>query len=95
VPFETTCPCCGAKLKIDAKLETVISHEAPKVPRKFGTVDDAMTALKQADVEREQKFASAVEAEKKKKDVLNAKFDDLFEKAKADPTRPVRDIDLD
>jgi hypothetical protein len=58
-------------------------------------VDDAIVALKQADVEREEKFATAVEAEKKKKDVLNAKFEDLFEKAKADKTRPVRDIDLD
>jgi hypothetical protein len=93
--FDLACPCCGAKLKIDPTLETVLSHEAPKIPRKFGTVDDAMVALKQADVEREEKFASAVEAEKKKKEVLNAKFEDLFEKAKADKTRPIRDFDLD
>lgn len=96
MPFDLLCPCCGAKLKIDPKLETVLSHEAPKVARKFGTVDDAIAGLKQADVEREEKFASAVEAEKKKKEVLNAKFEDLFEKAKADKTpRPIRDFDLD
>jgi aspartate kinase len=33
--------------------------------------------------------------EKSKKDVLNRKFDELFEKTKGDTSRPIRDIDLD
>lgn len=93
--FDLLCPCCGARLKVDSDLKAVIAHEAPKVPRKFESVDDALGALKTHDVEREKKFAASVEAEKSKKDVLNRKFDELFEKAKKDDSKPIRDIDLD
>ena len=93
--FELVCPCCGAKLKVDPTLKAIIAHEAPKVVRKFESVDDAIQGLKTHDVEREKKFAASVEAEKSKKDVLNRKFDELFEKTKGDTSRPVRDIDLD
>jgi hypothetical protein len=62
--FELLCPCCNARLKIDPKLKAVIAHEAPKTPRRFGSVDDALGALKGEDAEREKKFAASVEAEK-------------------------------
>jgi hypothetical protein len=95
VDFELLCPCCGAKLKVDPDLKAIIAHEAPKVVRKFESVDDAIAGLKSHDVEREKKFAASVEAEKSKRDVLNRKFDELFEKAKTDTSKPIRDIDLD
>ena len=93
--FDVLCPCCGARLKVDSDLKAVIDHEAPKVPRKYASVDDAMGAMKGQDAEREKKFAASVEAEKSKKDILNRKFDELFEKTKGDTSRPIRDIDLD
>ncbi len=93
--FEVLCPCCNARLKVDADLKAVIDHEAPKTPRKYASVDDALGALKGADEEREKKFAASIEAEKSKKDVLNRKFAELFEKTKGDTSKPVRDIDLD
>ncbi len=93
--FELPCPCCGARLKVDPELKAIIAHEAPKVVRKFESVDDAVGALKTHDAEREKKFAASVEAEKSKKDVLNRKFEELFEKAKSDTSKPIRDIDLD
>jgi hypothetical protein len=93
--FEFPCPCCGARLKVDADLKAVIAHEAPKVARKFESVDDAIAGLKTHDAEREKKFTESVEAEKSKRDVLNRKFDELFEKAKTDTSKPIRDIDLD
>ena len=93
--FELLCPCCGARLKVDPELKAIIAHEAPKVVRKFESVDDAVGALKTHDAEREKKFAASVEAEKSKKDVLNRKFEELFEKAKSDTSKPIRDIDLD
>jgi uncharacterized Zn finger protein (UPF0148 family) len=93
--FELLCPCCGARLKVDADLKAVIAHEAPKVARKFESVDDAIAGLKTHDAEREKKFTESVEAEKSKRDVLNRKFDELFEKAKTDTSKPIRDIDLD
>jgi len=95
VDFELLCPCCGARLKIDPELKSVIDHTAPKVPRKFESVDQAIGAMKTQDDEREKKFAASVEAEKSKKDVLNKKFEELFEKTKGDTSRPIRDIDLD
>ena len=93
--FEVPCPCCGARLKVDSDLKAVIAHEAPKVVRKFESVDDAIAGLKSHDAEREKKFAESVEAEKSKRDVLNRKFEELFEKAKTDTSKPIRDIDLD
>jgi len=93
--FELLCPCCNARLKIDPELKAVIDHEAPKTPRKFGSVDDALGAMKGPDEEREKKFAASIEAEKSKKDVLNRKFQELFEKTRDDDSKPVRDIDLD
>jgi hypothetical protein len=93
--FDLICPCCNARLKVDPDLKAVIDHEAPKTPRTFQSVDDAIGAMKTQDVEREKKFAASVEAEKSKKDVLNRKFDELFEKTKGDTSRPIRDIDLD
>lgn len=93
--FDLLCPCCNARLKIDPELKAVVAHEAPKTPRKYSSVDDAIGALKGQDEEREKKFAASIEAEKSKKDVLNRKFQELFEKTKDDNSRPVRDIDLD
>jgi hypothetical protein len=95
VDFELLCPCCGARLKIDPDLKAVIAHEAPKVARKFETVDAAIEGLKTHDAEREKKFAASVEAEKSKRDVLNRKFEELVEKTKGDTSKPIRDIDLD
>jgi hypothetical protein len=95
VDFELLCPCCGARLKVDPDLKAVIAHEAPRVARKFESVDDAIAGLKTHDAEREKKFAESVEAEKSKRDVLNRKFDELFERAKTDTSKPIRDIDLD
>jgi len=95
VDFDVLCPCCNARLKVDAELKAVVAHEAPKTPRKFASVDDALGALKGQDEEREKKFAASIEAEKSKKDVLNRKFQELFDKTKDDTSKPVRDIDLD
>ena len=93
--FDVLCPCCNARLKVDTELKAIVAHEAPKTPRKFSSVDDALGALKGQDEEREKKFAASIEAEKSKKDVLNRKFQELFEKTKDDTSKPVRDIDLD
>ena len=82
-------------MKVDTELKAVIGNEAPKVARNFGSVDEAVGAMKSQDAEREKKFTASIEAEKSKRDVLNRKFDELFEKTKGDTSRPIRDIDLD
>ena len=45
---------------------------------------------------RDEKFKQLAEAEKNKSKVLEAKFQELFKKAKDEPiTKPLKDIDLD
>lgn len=93
--FETLCPHCKARLKIDLELKAIIDSSAPEDPKTFENLEAAMGHLKAHDQEREAKFQASVEAEKSKKDVLEKKFEELFKKAKSDDSKPVRDIDLD
>lgn len=46
IDFDLLSPWRGARLKVDSDLKAVIAHEAPKVARKFESVDDAIGALK-------------------------------------------------
>jgi len=93
---EVTCPCCQAKLKIDAQLAVVLSHEPP--PRAAPDVDltDTARILREEAERREEKFRLSVEAEKKKSEVLDRLFEEGLRKAKDQPAeRPLRDVDLD
>lgn len=93
--FDTLCPHCKSRLKIDTEVNAVIDWAAPEDPKTFENLDTAVQALKVHDQERESKFQASVEAEKSKKAVLEKKFEELFKKAHDDTTRPIRDIDLD
>jgi hypothetical protein len=45
---------------------------------------------------RDEKYKQIAEAEKNKSKVLEAKFQELFKKAKEEPiTKPLKDIDID
>ena len=93
--FETLCPHCHARLKIDTELRAIIDSTPAEDPRTFENLDAAVGHLKKNDAERDAKFQIALDSEKSKKDVLQKKFDELFKKAQNDPSRPIRDIDLD
>jgi hypothetical protein len=95
-PVEVTCPCCKAKLTVDAQLAVVLSHEPP--PRTAPDVDisDAARILQDQAQRREDKFRESWEAEKKKEDVLTRKFEEALKKAKGQPVeKPLRDFDID
>lgn len=95
--FEVQCPCCQASLKIDPVTRAVISHKAAEKPRTVEDIDAAMNLFRGEAARREQAFQKSVEAHKKSKDVLAAKFDELLKQAKESPQKPrrLRDIDLD
>ncbi len=95
--FEVECPCCRAALKVDPETESVISHIVPEKPREIEDIASAVARIKGEGARREEAFQKSVEAEKKSKDVLSKKFDELLKQAKEKPdlTRPVRDFDLD
>jgi len=96
-PFEVTCPCCGAVLKVDAATKAVIAHTAPVRPKTFNDIEEAARALKEQDTRRESVFRQSVEAQKHQADLLEKKFQEAVKRAKETPDtgKPLRDFDLD
>jgi hypothetical protein len=96
-PFEVTCPCCSATLKVDVDTRSVISHVAPIKPNTFADFESAAKAMREQEGRKESIFRQAVDAEKNKAEVLDKKFKDAMKKAKESPDegRPLRDFDLD
>ncbi len=94
--FEVDCPCCAAKLTVDAELGVVLSHVPPPKPPPSVDLDDTARLLRQQADAVEAKFRASVEAERTKEDVLARKFAEGLKKAKDAPVeKPVRDFDLD
>ena len=92
---DVQCPCCHAKLKVDAELAEVIAHEPPPRVAPDVNLSDADNILERQAAAREDKFRQSWEAEKKKEDVLSKKFEEALKKAKEGPAeKPVRDFDL-
>lgn len=96
-PFDVTCPCCGAVLKVDPVTNGVIAHTAPVVPKTFNDIEEAARAMKEQDNRRESIFRQSVEAQKHASDLLEKKFQEALKKAKESPDtgKPIRDFDLD
>lgn len=95
-PFEVTCPCCQARLKVDSELAVVLSHTVPVKAGPDVDLNDSARILAEQARKREDKFRDSWEAEKKKDDVLTRKFEEGLKKAQSEPVKkPVRDFDLD
>jgi ribulose kinase len=96
-PFEITCPCCNALLKVDPENRAVIAHTAAVQPKTFSDIEAAARAMKDQDSRRESIFRQSVEAQKHASDLLEKKFQEAVKKAKESPDtgKPIRDFDLD
>ena len=93
---QVTCPCCDATLTIDPVLAVVLDHKLPVKPQMAVKLKDAVRLVNEEANRRDQKYQQIAEAEKNKAKVLEAKFQELFKKAKEEPiTKPLKDIDLD
>jgi hypothetical protein len=93
--IEVTCPCCEAKLTVDTDLAVVLAHTAPVKAALDVDISDAARILAEQARQREDKFRNSWEAESKKEDVLNRKFEEALKKAKDQPAeKPLRDFDL-
>jgi len=91
-----TCPCCDATLTVDPALSAVLDHKLPVKPQMAVQLKDAVKLVKEEASRRDEKYQKIAEAEKNKSKVLEAKFQELFKKAKEEPiTKPLKDIDLD
>lgn len=94
--IQSVCPCCNAKLVIDAALGVVISHEAPPKAGPGIDLTDAAGILAEQNRQREDKFADSWFQESNKEDILAKKFEEAMKKAKDGPVgKPIRDFDLD
>jgi hypothetical protein len=94
--LQVTCPCCQAKLTVDAALGVVLSHEAPPKAGPSLDLTDAQGILAEQNRKREDKFADSWFQETNKEDILSKKFEEAMKKAKDAPvTKPIRDFDLD
>ncbi len=95
-PFEVICPCCHARLRVDAEIGAVLSHEPPPEERTVKDLTEAVMGLKAEAAQRQAKFEESLKLEKQKKDLLDKKFQDALKRTKDAPvTKPIRDIDLD
>jgi hypothetical protein len=95
--FEVTCPDCGGILRIDARLQTVISHTPAPRKRTFDDFETAARAMREGEERKQSLFRQAVDAEKNKEDLMEKRFAEALKKAKQSPAgeRPLRDFDLD
>ena len=94
--IQITCPCCDATLTIDPALAAVLDHKLPVKPQMAVQLKDAVRLVSEEATRRDEKYQKIAEAEKNKSKVLEAKFQELFKKAKEEPiTKPLKDIDLD
>jgi len=94
--LEVTCPCCGARLKIDKELGRVISHEAPPKHHRSPDLAQAGSLLDKQAERREALFRESAAEQKIKSDLLARRFEEALKKTKGQPVKPgLRDIDLD
>ena len=93
--FELACPYCGAKLLIDPEVRAVVHHDPPPKRGPAEDLDQAVKSLQGEAARREALFQRSVEAERGKGKVLDRKFEEGLKRAKDDPSRPLRPVDLD
>ena len=90
------CPCCCARLIIDAKLGKVLRHEEPPQKRNDLDLGNVQDLLKEQARRREDIFQQSSADLKIQSELLDRKFAEALEKSKTELiTRPTRDIDLD
>jgi hypothetical protein len=93
--FDTSCPCCHAKLVIDGNLRRIVRHEEP-VRGDRPELDDAQRILAAEAARREALFQDSVAAEKTRGDALSRRFEEALKQARDEPvSKPMRDFDLD
>ena len=95
VAFELSCPHCQAQLTIDPEVKAVLEHVPPPEKPAFD-LEAELKGLGDAEQKRDALFAEQIDAQKKRSDLLDAKFRDSYEKRKDEPVeKPLRDFDLD
>jgi uncharacterized Zn finger protein (UPF0148 family) len=88
------CPCCEAKLTVDAATGAILSHE--EKGKKHGSFEELQKNLAAQKEARENIFAQEMNREKERERLLEEKFRDAFKRAEGEPDTPFRNpLELD
>ena len=88
------CPCCEARLSIDAATGAILSHE--EKGKKLGSFEDLQKNLETQKQTRENIFAQEMNAQKQRERLLEEKFREAFKRAENEPEKPYQNpLELD
>ena len=92
--YSITCPCCEARLTVDAVTGALLAHEAKK--KVLGSFEDLQGELSKQKEHREQIFAQEMSSMKDRERLLEEKFKEALKRAETDPGTPYKNpLDLD
>ena len=92
--YTLTCPCCEAKLTVDANTGALLAHEEKK--KVHGSFEDLKGELNKQKEHREQIFAPEMSSMKDRERLLEEKFKEALKRADTDSDKPFRNpLDLD
>lgn len=91
--LEIQCPCCEAKLRVDAKTGEILWKEEKKKP--VGSLSDMVKDLDKQRQEAQSLFKKQNELQKDRSRLLEEKFKEARKHAGKDSSKPLRDFDLD
>jgi hypothetical protein len=90
--LDVTCPCCGALLKVDPELGTVVWSEARKAP--VQDLDDLVNRVHSKRSGLDEKFEKSFAQNRKQSEILAKKFEEAKKRAAANPNeRPPNPFD--
>lgn len=88
------CPCCEAKLTIDATTGAILAHE--EKGKKLGSFEELQKNLESQKQARENIFAQEMSAQKERERLLAEKFREAFKRAENEPDKPYQNpLDID
>lgn len=92
--YTLICPCCEAKLTVDANTGAILAHEEKK--KVHGSFEDLKGELNKQKEHREQIFAQEMSSMKDRERLLEEKFKEALKRADTDSDKPFRNpLDLD
>lgn len=86
--FDLECPCCGARLEIDAATGKILfSKEAPQKQKDF-SFDGQLERIRAQKQQADQLFNKAFQDEAERKKLLERKFEEAQKRAQQDKGGP-------
>ena len=82
------CPCCEAKLTIDAVTGSILAHEEKK--KIHGSFEDLKNELGKQKEMRDQLFSQEMSSQKDRERILEEKFQEAKKRAQGEPNTPFK-----